>query len=69
MASVKQIQIEIDEALLAECKRLGAEVERLTAEVVHVHSAHQLSIESHRKTFSQLEEAKREIAQLKGEGQ
>lgn len=52
----------IAEADPATILSLIAEVERLTA-------AHQLSLESHRKTFTQLEQAKREIAQLKGEGQ
>ena len=118
MASVKQIQIEIDEALLAECKRLGAEVERLTAENERLrveivgslteagiamlaegatsegeipsavarlarerdlaaqawyktlkernqhHAAHQLELERHRTTWTQLEQAKREKTKL-----
>lgn len=62
MASVDSIQLEINTALVYECNRLRAEVNRLTAELQRQH-------ESHRTTWTQLEQAKREIARLKGEGQ
>ena len=42
------------------------ELDEVIAERDQLHAAHQLELESHRKTFTQLEQAKREIAQLKG---
>lgn len=101
MASVDSIQIEINTALVDECNRLRAEVDRLeqcrkeSGDVMGpvLDYAHSLNIaklgqsvtqaliadhkrltaelgrqhESHRTTWTQLEQAKREIARLKGE--
>lgn len=63
-------------SLRGSCKRMGEDAKRQARllkkserERDEARTAHQQELEGHRKTFTQLEQAQREIAQLKGEGQ